>query len=145
MKSKFAFSLILFSAIFISCYDKLTDNPMGNNPPNTYSFLYPDSTISSQPSRLSVHWSGDDPDGFIVGFYFSWDNVNWTFTTNNDSLFALQIGVVDTNYIFQVAAVDNGGNDAYDNQVIYKGKNLGPEPFVDKNGNGIFDNGEKYL
>ena len=122
----------------------MTDNPLGNLPPNTYSFLYPDSTISSQPSRLNVYWSGDDPDGFILGFYFSWDNVNWTFTTNNDSLFALQIGVVDTNYIFQVSAVDNGGNGVYDSQIIQNGIIYGREPFVDNNGNGILDNGEKY-
>jgi hypothetical protein len=145
MKSKFIFIFILSLSIFsISCYDKLTDNPLGNLPPNTYSFLYPDSTISSQPSRLNVYWSGDDPDGFILGFYFSWDNVNWTFTTNNDSLFALQIGVVDTNYIFQVSAVDNGGNGVYDDQITQNGINYGREPFVDNNGNGIFDNGEKY-
>ncbi len=145
MKKTFAFILILFSVIFLSCYEKLTDNPIGNLAPNTYTFLYPDSSISGQPSRLSVHWSGDDPDGFVIGFYFTWDGINWTFTDQNDSLFALQIGAVDTNYIFQVASVDNDGNGAYDNQVIYKGKNLGPEPFKDKNANGIFDNGEIYF
>jgi hypothetical protein len=137
--------VLISSIVFLSCYDKLTDNPVGNLAPNTYSFLYPDSSISSQPSRLSVHWSGDDPDGFVIGFYFSWDGLNWTFTEQNDSLFALQIGAVDTNYIFQVAAVDNEGNGVYDNQVTYKGRNLGPEPFVDKNTNGIFDNGEIYF
>lgn len=146
MNRKFIFILFLLSAILtLSCYDKLTDNPVGNIPPNTYSFLYPDSTISSQPSRLKVHWSGDDPDGFVVGFYFSWDNVNWTFTLRNDSLFALQIGAVDTNYIFQVAAVDNGGNGVYDNQVVQNGINFGREPFIDKNGNGFYDNDETFF
>ena len=137
--------LILFSIFFLSCYDKLTDNPIGNIAPNTYTFLYPDSTISGQPSRLSVHWSGDDPDGLVIGFYFTWDGTNWTFTNKNDSLFALQIGAVDTNYIFQVAAADNDGNGVYDNQVIYKGINLGPEPFKDKNANGVFDSGDEYF
>lgn len=139
------FFLFSLSVFFVSCYDKLTDNPLGNKPPNTYSFLYPDSTISSQPSRLNVHWSGDDPDGFIIGFYFSWDNMSWTFTTKNDSLFALQIGAVDTNYVFQVAAADNGGNDVYDAQVIQYGINFGPEPFIDENSNGVYDTGEKYF
>lgn len=146
MNRKFIFINVLLSVILtLSCYDKLTDNPVGNIPPNTYSFLYPDSTISSQPSRLKVHWSGDDPDGFVVGFYFSWDNVNWTFTLKNDSLFALQIGAVDTNYVFQVAAVDNGGNGVYDNQVVQNGINFGREPFIDKNGNGFYDNGETFF
>lgn len=146
IKIKYKLLFISFlSLLSFSCYDNLVDNPMGNIPPNTYSFLYPDSTISSQPSRLNVHWSGDDPDGFVVGFYFSWDSVNWTFTTNNDSLFALQIGAVDTSYIFQVASADNGGNDAYDYQIIQNGINFGPEPFIDENGNGTYDNGEKYF
>jgi hypothetical protein len=123
----------------------MTDNPIGNLPPNTYSFLYPDSTISSQPSKLNVHWSGDDPDGFVIGFYFSWDNVSWSFTTNNASLFALKIGAVDTSYIFQVASVDNSGNGVYDIQIVQNGINFGSEPFIDANGNTIFDDGEEYF
>lgn len=146
MVRKYKIIYLLFLSVFsLSCYDKLTDIPIGNIPPNTYSFLFPDSTISSQPSRIEVHWSGDDPDGFIVGFYFSWDNVHWTFTSNNDSLFALQIGVVDTNYIFKVSSVDNGGNGSYDNQIVQNGINFGPEPFIDKNSNGIYNDGETYF
>lgn len=140
-------SLIFLFIVLLSysCYDKLTDNPLSNLPPNTYSFLYPDSVISSQPSRIKVHWTGDDPDGFVIGFYFTWDGVNWTFTTRNDSLFALQIGAVDTTYNFKVAAVDNGGNGRYDTQIIQNGIDFGAEPFIDANQNGIFDNGEIYF
>lgn len=146
MMRKISIIFLIFAAIIsLSCYDKLVDNPVGNLPPNTYTFLYPDSVISSQPSRIKVHWSGDDPDGFVIGFYFSWDNVNWTFTTKNDSLFALQIGVVDTIYYFNVSAVDNEGNGKFDNEIIQNGINFGPEPFIDQNGNGIFDNGETFF
>lgn len=137
-------AVVLFSIIFISCSEKLVDNPVSNLPPTTGLFLNPDTTISKQPSRLQLHWWGDDPDGLVVGYYLSWDNVHWTFTVSNDSLFALQIGASDTVYSFQVMAVDNSGNGTYDNQIIRNGINLGPEPFVDKNGNGIYDNGEKY-
>lgn len=91
-----------------------------------------------------MNWWGDDPDGLVVGFYFSWDGVNWGFTTRNDSVFALQIGVKDTTYLFRVIAVDNSGNGIYDNQIVRNGINLGAEPFVDANGNAKYDAGETY-
>lgn len=137
--------ILLFSVLLYSCYEELTNNPIGNQPPKTGLFLYPDSTISSQPSRLRVHWWGDDPDGLIVGFYFTWDDNNWTFTTSNDSIFALQIGATDTVYTFKVSAVDNGGNGVYDNKIFQNGIDFGPEPFTDLNDNGIWDNGEPFV
>lgn len=92
--------LIIFG--LYSCYDNPTDNPVPNKPPETGLFLMPDSGISPQPTKLKVSWWGDDPDGNVVGFYFTWDGINWTFTTSNDSLFSLQIGAADTTYLFQV-------------------------------------------
>jgi hypothetical protein len=135
---------ITTSFLLSSCIKDVVDNPTGNQPPHTGVFLYPDSTISSQPSKIDVHWWGDDPDGFVIGYYFSWDNKNWTFTSANDSLFALQIGAKDTNYIFYVSAVDDGGNGVYDKDIMQNGIDYGPEPFIDKNGNGVWDEGESF-
>ena len=118
--------------------------PYGNQPPHTGIFLYPDSAISSQPSKINVHWWGDDPDGFVIGYYFSWDGKNWTFTQSNDSLFALKIGIADTNYVFLVSAADDGGNGVYDTDVFQNGIDYGPEPFIDKNNNGVWDQGESF-
>ncbi len=76
MKKHLLFSVIISSVIGInSCTEEGINNPIGNQPPNTGLFLYPDSTILPQQSRLTIHWWGDDPDGLIVGYYFSWDNV----------------------------------------------------------------------
>jgi hypothetical protein len=136
---------ILSAALLLSsCIKDVVDNPSGNQPPHTGIFLYPDSSISSQPSKINVHWWGDDPDGFVIGYYFTWDNKNWSFTSSNDSLFALQIGAKDTNYIFRVSAVDDGGNGIYDKDIFQNGIDYGPEPFIDKNGNGIWDDGESF-
>lgn len=143
MKKYIIFLLISF--VLVSCYEEITDSPVGNSPPNTGLFLYPDSTISSQPSRLRISWWGDDPDGVIVGFYFTWDGINWSFTASNDSLFALQIGETDINYTFKVSAVDDGGNGMYDAQVFQNNINYGPEPFIDANNNGSYDSGEKFF
>ncbi len=149
-KNKITFTLknifiVLSLFAFTQCYDKLTNNPISNLSPNSSVFLKPDSVISSQPSKIHIYWSGDDADGLIIGFYFSWDGVNWAFTTKNDSLFALQIGVVDTNYLFRVSSVDNGGNGVYDNQIIQNNINYGPEPFIDKNNNNKYDVGETFI
>jgi hypothetical protein len=137
--------LILLSIMFTSCYEELINNPASNRAPDTKLFLYPDSSISSQPSRISLHWSGDDPDGFVTGFYFTWDGINWIFTSGNDSLFALQIGAVDTSYSFRVSAVDNSGNGIYDSQVFQNNINFGAEPFKDGNNNGLYDAGESFI
>lgn len=124
----------------------MVNNPVGNQPPDTGLFLYPDSTIRQQPSRLTVHWWGDDPDGLIAGFYFMWDGLDtaWSFTSSNDSTFTLPIGSADTSYRITVAAVDASGNGTYDNQVNRNGINFGAEPFVDANGDGVYNNGEDF-
>ena len=145
MIHKSTFFLLLGSLIlFNSCKDSVVDKPLGNKAPSTKVFLTPDSTVSKQQSKLHMHWTGDDPDGMVIGYYFTWNDTNWTFTTANDSLFTLKIGATDAKYTFRVASVDNSGNGQYDNAVIQNGINFGPEPFTDLNGNGKWDVGEPY-
>ncbi len=138
--------LLILGTLVISCNESLVDNPVGNKSPDTYISLFPDSSIAQQRSRLKVSWWGDDPDGLIVGYYFKWEGIDssWTFTTRTDSLFSLPIGTSDTTYNFLVSAVDNSGNGTYDDQVVQNNINYGPEPFVDANGNGKYDSGEKF-
>lgn len=139
------FLLLIFCVIiFSSCKEELTDQRVENQPPDTGVSLYPDSVITPQPSRLRVHWWGDDSDGLILGFYIRWNNEEWKFTTANDSLFALKIGASDTTFRFMVAAVDAEGNGVYDNNVFQNGISFGPEPFIDLNENGIRDQNEFY-
>ncbi len=146
MKKVLLLTITIFLIVFlISCGEEFIDNPTGNKPPDTQIALFPDSTISPQASRLKVSWWGDDPDGLIVGFYYSWDGINWTFTDKNEIIFSLQIGAADTTYTFYVSAADNGGNGVYDNKVFQNGIDFGPEPFVDANDNGIYDAGEKFF
>jgi len=131
---------------FYSCTEDFSDNPIGNSPPNTGLFLFPDSSVAQQPSRLRVSWWGDDPDGTIIGYYIKWEGIDdkWSFTTSNDSTFSLPIGTRDTTFNFLVSAIDAQGNKKYDNQVFQNGIDFGAEPFIDKNKNGVFDNGEFF-
>jgi len=135
MNKLLLFSFIIFLSIgIITCTEEGVNNPIGNQPPDTGLFLYPDSTIRQQPSRLNVHWWGDDPDGLISGFYFMWEGIDtvWSFTTSNDSIFALPIGSSDTSFLFLVAAVDASGNGVYDETVVQNGIDFGTEPFSDE-------------
>ncbi len=140
--------LIIFLAIvslfMISCKEEIVGVKNKNQAPETSVSLYPDSVIIPQQTRLLVSWWGDDPDGIIRGFYFKWNDEPWQFTAGNDSLFSLKIGANDTTFRFNISAADAEGNGKYDNQIFQNGINFGPEPFVDKNGNGIWDNNEKY-
>jgi len=95
MLNKFTLSVILIAlTAFFACKDKITGPPLPNKAPTTKIFL--DTVVAKQQSQIRLYWSGDDPDGTVIGFYFSWDGIHWTFTTKNDSLFALQIGISDT-------------------------------------------------
>ncbi len=129
----------------VSCYEELIDAPVANKPPRTFVALFPDGSLNQQQSSVRLHWWGDDPDGLIIGYFISFEEGKWTFTTRNDSLISFPISGTDTTYLFRVAAVDNSGNGIYDTQIIVNGINFGPEPFTDINGDGIWNPGEPFV
>lgn len=141
-------TLLLLIFVIVSCKESVNEPQLPNKAPDTEIFLFPDNpdSLNQQKSRLSVHWWGDDPDGLVLGYYFRWVGVSpkWNFTPKNDSIFSLPIGSADTIYTFEVMAVDQEGNKKYDQSVMWNGEDLGPEPFIDENGNGIWDEGEFY-
>lgn len=150
INKKINITIILFLIIGALACTEIGNEPRNENqPPETSIFLYPSSngTINQQKSRLQVHWWGEDPDGKVLGYYFRWVGLDskWSFTTANDSLFSLPIGSADTTYTIEVMAVDVLGNKKYDNSVMWNGIDIGAEPFVDGNNNGVWDKGEKYF
>ena len=105
---KYYILLVIGFAVIQGC----TDIPTGNNTnqsPDTHLSLFPDSTISPGKTRLTITWWGDDPDGLVAGYNISFDSLNWTFTTRNDSTFQLAINGNDSTFRFWVAAVDDKG------------------------------------
>ena len=100
--------LVLLLLAFQSC-SELPTGVVQNQPPNTFLSLFPDSSISPQRTRIKITWWGDDPDGLITGYRFSFDSTNWIFTTRNDSTFQLTISGNDSTFHFWVAAVDDKG------------------------------------
>lgn len=136
---------VLASVAFFSCYEKLTDSLVENKPPKTKIFLYPDSLISQQQSKIKLSWWGDDPDGLVIGYFISWEEGKWIFTKKNDSTISFSIKGQDTNYIFKAAAVDNSGNGIYDSVLIANGINFGHEPFTDLDSNGVFSSKDIFV
>ncbi len=107
---RFLSSLAILIVLLVSgCSEHFPNQPLGNLPPETFLALRPDSTLRRTASQQDIHWWGEDPDGFVAGYYFSFDSTHWTFTTANDSLFGLKLNTTDTTYSFFVKAVDNEG------------------------------------
>ena len=100
--------VLLILPFSFSCDDPISEK-VENMPPQTYLSIFPDSTIAPGSTLITIRWWGDDPDGFITGFRVSFDSVDWGYTTNNDSTFALSINGSDSTFRFFVSAVDDQG------------------------------------
>ncbi len=113
------------------CTEPPAPEERGNRRPET--FLAVDSVRTEQSSQVHVYWYGDDPDGLVIGFLFSWDFRHWYFTRRNDSLFQLRLRRPDSTFRFAVAAVDNS--------VVWEppADTSMPIPFDDRSGNGRWD------
>jgi hypothetical protein len=90
--------------------------------------LAPNTRLTSAPApydqmnyRVHMRWAGTDPDGFVVGYYFAWDDTipgvgadpsAWTFTDSTHQLFKAQIDTAGETrrHTFYVRAVDNEGS-----------------------------------
>lgn len=90
--------------------------------------LAPDTRLTSAPGpysqanyRVHLFWEGSDPDGYIVAYYFAWDDTLpgpgavssvWHWTTRTESLFKAAIDTVGETrrHTFYVRSVDNEGS-----------------------------------
>ena len=83
--------------------------------------LPPGTTLTSAPApysqanyRIHFFWNGTDPDGYVVGYYFAWDDTiasSWEYTEKTDSLFKAKIDTAGETrrHTFYVRSVDNEG------------------------------------
>ncbi len=110
------FVALIFTSIFLlfwSCSESGTENLVINQPPETDLFVSSGRLLNYTQSIQKISWDGRDPDGFVVGFYYTWKEnpapEDWTFTTERSLTFPLEITGTDTIYLFQVKAVDDDG------------------------------------
>lgn len=83
--------------------------------------LAPNTRLTSAPGpyaqanyRVHMYWDGTDPDGFVAGYYFAWDDTTasaWVYTQKTDSLFKALIDTAGETrrHTFYVRSVDNEG------------------------------------
>lgn len=102
--------LLVFCAITLYNCTEVPQGVLTSSAPETYLSLFPDSIISPHVTRIKITWWGDDPDGLVKGYRFSFDSTNWTYSEGNDSTFQLVIVGNDSTFRFWVAAVDDKGN-----------------------------------
>lgn len=134
-KPLFLFALLLLG--FAACRKTDINGELnGNQPPRTFTVV--DTIFRSGDDRLTttvaIQWWGDDPDGYITGYEFTFDELitpatNWVFTTKLDSVFLLAVpaGSDTFDFSFNIRAVDNAGlRDPNPARVKYPVKNSPP-------------------
>jgi len=113
----------LAALLVLGCSENFSDNPHPNQPPETFITIFSERDLNAGISRQTLHWWGDDPDGKVIGFIYtfadnaaevkSWNHASpaagWTFTTKTRETFTLRLTGTDTTYTLRVKAVDDQG------------------------------------
>lgn len=128
--STFLIAIVLAS----SCESGVDGDLNANLPPET--FFLTDTIVRPEQARFSsqirIQWSGNDPDGFVVGYEFSFADTlasPWQFTATTDSIFVLPIteGQNTDDVLFRVRAIDNqGAKDPNPPRLVFPVKNTPP-------------------
>jgi len=140
---------IAFVLLAAGCTEEQPGEPLANKTPSTYLWLFPDSTIAQGVSRQHVRWWGEDPDGIIKGYLFTYgkiiapggvlpqpDTLRWTWTTRNDTLVAFPLRTKRDTFDVAVRGVDNRFLSILPEHAVIR---LSPSPYWDLNDNGVFD------
>lgn len=143
--SKFVlFFSFVFIFISLSCKEAILDSPNENLAPDTQLSL--DTVRTTQTTQMTLHWSGDDPDGTVLGYLYSLDSARtWNFTTETTKQVTIPtLGFDSLITKILVASVDNSGNGKFDASVIYNSQNIGSEYYTDSDHSGTYSSGETY-
>ncbi|MEZ5014125.1 MAG: hypothetical protein R2794_07525 [Chitinophagales bacterium] len=111
------FTLVIILA-FASCERAFEGDLLENTSPETATSI--DTIIRFGDDRLesevTLHWWGDDPDGYITGYEFTFepfpdDATIWIYTERQDSTFILapEPGQDSADYVFYIRSIDNIG------------------------------------
>lgn len=148
--------IFLTVLLFLSCEKENPVNPKANLPPKTFLWIQTDTSQNLSPviSRQVVRWWGEDPDGWVRGYLFTYfnadsfpsnqipDTISYTWNIKNDSLIAFPLLAAYYRFTVFVRAVDNTFKDSLNAQAIVR---LKPVPYWDKNLNGILDESDVLL
>lgn len=139
MRRSFVTQFLCFAAsvlLLAGCGKGILGDEDENLPPETYTIVKSIQRAGDGRfvSQIEVQWWGDDPDGVVSGFELSSDQVNWTYTTRQDSTFLVQLpeGADTFDFDFYVRAIDKSGKtDPTPAYLVYPVKNSAPEVAFD--------------
>ncbi|MFM2224131.1 MAG: hypothetical protein RJA07_333 [Bacteroidota bacterium] len=132
----FVIIVVAIVAGFASCKKQLMGDITANKNPETHTII--DTIIRNGntrfPSLVKINWWGDDADGFIVAYEYTFDKnitaaTQWKKLKGLDSTFTLitPAGIDTADFIFSVRAIDNkGAVDESPARVRYPVKNSAP-------------------
>jgi len=133
------------------CTEHYPNKPIENAPPKTFLWLFPDSALAHTVSRQQLRWWGEDADGFVIGYLFSFapritvlpnpDTLGYVYTTRTDTTILFPLTTSTETFLVVVRAVDNTFKGLPVGAIV----RLSPSPYWDKNGNGINDAGDVGL
>ena len=114
----FFFPIVLVALYLVSCNRELEGIINANQAPETHTVA--DTIIRFGEDRLEseveLRWWGDDGDGFVTGYEFTFEPIItpstiWIYTESQDSTFILAppAGADSADYVFHVRAIDNTG------------------------------------
>ncbi|MDP2188684.1 MAG: hypothetical protein Q8J69_08385 [Sphingobacteriaceae bacterium] len=127
----------LLAVLQQSCDTRIKGELLPNQPPKTFTVV--DTIIRNGNDRFTstvlLNWWGTDPDGFVVGYEFTFDPnpgpaTVWIATNKTDSTFLLTVpsGQDTFDFRFTVRAIDNEGlKDPNPASVRYPVKNSPPD------------------
>ncbi len=99
---------VILVALILSYCSRPADNPVPNQPPQTYLFV--ENINLPVGGKQVFHWYGNDVDGEVVGFYIAADDTTQkTYTTRNSDTLYFSSGDSIAAHLFCVWAVDNLG------------------------------------
>lgn len=123
--------MLAVSAFVAGCKKDFDGAEKANQPPET--FVVADTIVRQGQDRFTsqvqIQWWGTDADGYVTGYEYSFDEVNWFFTKRQDSVFTLTLpGSSDTfDFKFSVRAIDNkSAKDETPAHIFYPVKNSAP-------------------
>lgn len=113
------------------CRNGFLGDENNNQPPETYTVTRSIERIGDDRfvSQVNIQWWGDDPDGIVAGYEYSFDQTTWNYTTRQDSVFLVDLpeGADTFDFDFYVRAIDNQGlADPTPANVVYPVKNSTP-------------------
>ncbi len=136
--SKTFFNTLLASCFLLiaGCKTDILGDLKQNKAPETHSIVDSIFRVGQDrfTTKVDIRWWGDDFDGFVTGYEFTFDktitsSTNWIYTTVSDSVFTLVVpaGSDTSDFDFWVRSIDNEGlRDLTPAHVTYPVRNSPP-------------------